>query len=103
LEFNPHIHVVVADGYFALDGSFKEAWAYDTAALKDAFMSAVFKLLLDRGMSESRIELILSWQHSGFSIYRGSQIPAYDREGLERLAGYIVRCPFAASRLSSTI
>jgi len=100
VNFNPHIHVILADGCFLNDGKFVEAWAHDTAELKDAFTGAVFALLADHGLSDSRIDTIRSWQHSGFQVYRGAQIRAGDRDGLERLAQYIVRCPFAQSRMA---
>lgn len=100
LNFNPHIHVIASDGCFVDDGSFREAWAYDTSALQEAFAHEVFKLLESKGLSESRVEMIRSWRHSGFQVYRGHQIAPGDREGLERLARYIVRCPFSVSRLS---
>ena len=99
VNFNPHIHVIAADGCFTKDGGFIEAWAHDTSALNEAFAREVFGLLADRGLSESRIETIMSWQHSGFQVYRGSQILATDTEGEIRLAQYIVRCPFALSRM----
>ena len=100
VNFNPHIHVIAADGCLLADGSFREAWAYDTAALGDAFADAIFRLLKDRGLGDGQIEMMSSWNHSGFHVYRGPQILAGDREGLERLAAYIVRCPFAISRMT---
>lgn len=100
VNFNPHIHVICADGCFLDDGSIREAWAYDTAELIDAFASAIFRLLEGKGLREGQVEMMRSWQYSGFHIYRGHQICAGDREGLERLAGYVVRCPFAVSRMT---
>jgi Zn finger protein HypA/HybF involved in hydrogenase expression len=100
INFNPHIHVIAADGCFCADGAFVEAWAYDTSALTEAFSNEVLKLLEGKGLPEGRVEMIRSWHHSGFQVYRGYQIPARDKEGTERLACYIVRCPFAKSRLT---
>lgn len=100
LAFNPHIHVICADGTFDDDGTFREAWAYDIKALEDAFADAIFKLLQERGLHDSRVEMMRSWAHSGFNVYRGSQVLSDDREGLERLCRYIARCPFALSRLT---
>ena len=99
VNFNPHIHVIAADGCFT-DGGFSEAWAYDIRVLEDAFTDAIFTLLEDKGLHENRVEMIRSWHHSGFHVYRGSQIPAEDKEGLERLCRYIVRCPFAMSSMT---
>jgi len=60
VNFNPHIHVIAADGCFLDGGAFSEAWAHDTAPLNDAFADAVFKLLSDRGLSDSRIDMFMS-------------------------------------------
>ena len=98
--FNPHIHVIAADGCLGSDGTFHEALEHDISALKEAFAAAVFRLLSDRGLSEGRIETILAWRHSGFQVYRGQQIRAQDTDGLERLAQYIVRSPIALSRMT---
>ncbi|MFA7018987.1 MAG: transposase [Sphaerochaetaceae bacterium] len=100
VNFNPHIHVICADGCFKGDGIFYEAWAHDTSPFQKAFADEIFKLLTKKGMSVSQVEMMCSWQHSGFSVYRSSQILAGDREGLERLASYIVRCPFTVSRMT---
>ena len=100
VNFNPHIHIVAADGCFLDDGAFSEAWAYDTKALEDAFSDAVFLLLQEKGLSFGRVEMMRSWHHSGFHVHRSAQIPAKDTAGLERLFRYIVRCPFALSKMA---
>ena len=40
-----------------------------------------------------------SWPHSGFSTDQSVFLPAGDRLGIERLVGYMTRCPFSLSRL----
>jgi hypothetical protein len=40
-----------------------------------------------------------SWPHSGFSVDQSVYLPAGDRAGIERLVGYMTRCPFSLSRL----
>ena len=40
-----------------------------------------------------------SWPHSGFSVDQSVYLPAGDRSGIERLVGYMTRCPFSLSRL----
>ena len=42
----------------------------------------------------------MSWQHSGFQVFRGEQIRAGDADSLERLSRYIVRSPIALSRMT---
>jgi hypothetical protein len=100
LKFNPHIHVIAVDGCFYDDGSFRKAWVHDTLTLEEAFAGEIFKMLLKRGMRDSQVDMMNSWHHSGFHVYRGHQISADDKEGLERLASYIVRCPFAVARMT---
>lgn len=40
-----------------------------------------------------------SWPHSGFSVDQSVFLPAGDRAGVERLVGYMTRCPFSLSHL----
>ena len=45
------------------------------------------------------VDNMRSWPHSGFSVDQSVYVPAGDRAGIERLVGYITRCPFSLSRL----
>ena len=45
------------------------------------------------------VENMRSWPHSGFSVDQSVYLPAGDRAGIERLIGYMTRCPFSLSRL----
>ena len=42
-----------------------------------------------------------SWRHSGFSVDKSVALAAGDTAGLERLAAYMVRCPFSLDRILS--
>jgi len=42
---------------------------------------------------------MLQWQHSGFSVFIGPPVYAYETRRIQQLAGYIVRGPVALSRL----
>ena len=46
------------------------------------------------------MNLLLSWRHSGFNVHVGNPIPADDRQTLEKLAHYIIRCPFSQERMT---
>ena len=82
VNFNPHIHIVAADGCFLDDGAFSEAWAYDTKALGDAFSDAVFLLLQEKGLEEGRVEMMRSWSHSGFHVrFLLKQVSGHEDEG----------------------
>ena len=50
-------------------------------------------------LSEERIRLLLSWRHSGFSVHTSVTVPPDDRDGLERLARYLLRPPVSLDRL----
>jgi hypothetical protein len=42
---------------------------------------------------------MLTWHHSGFNVYCGESIRPWDREGVEKLAQYIVRASISQERL----
>lgn len=50
-------------------------------------------------MTEERIELLLSWRHSGFSAHNAAGIAAGDTASIERLARYLLRSPVALERM----
>jgi len=45
------------------------------------------------------MRLLLSWRHSGFSLHTSVTVPPDDRDGLERLARYLLRPPVSLERL----
>ena len=62
----------------------------------------MFKLLLDEGrITRDVIDQMRSWRHSGFSVDKSVALAAGDTAGLERLAAYMVRCPFSVDRILS--
>jgi hypothetical protein len=91
-NFHPHIHAIVAEGVFALDGTFHAipcppAWVFEEVfrrLLLAAFVRA-------ERLSEEFADRLLAWHHSGFSVYVGTRIEAHDRERLERLGRYVTR------------
>jgi hypothetical protein len=71
-----------------------------TAAAERLFRHKVLAMLRDEGLvTQERIELLLSWRHSGFSAHNAVTVPPGDREGIERLARYLLRAPVALDRL----
>ena len=40
------------------------------------------------------------WRHSGFSVHNRIRTQAADAEGRQRLAHYMIRCPFALNKMS---
>ena len=69
----------------------------DEAAAEKLFRHKVLALLRRRGLlSQERIDLLLSWRRSGFSVHNRVYVPAGDRQGLE------ARSPVSLSRLRFT-
>ena len=59
--------------------------------------------LNDAGRLSDRFEeSLLSWAHSGFSLYAGPPIPAADSVHIERMARYLTRPPIAVGTIKLT-
>ena len=101
LSFNPHIHILAADGCFSGDGFFyAPSINIDTAAIEKLFIHKIFKMLLAKGLITQRmVELINSWKHTGFSVYCGKRIYPRDKISTENLARYIIRASFSQERM----
>jgi hypothetical protein len=50
-------------------------------------------------LSQERLELLLSWRHSGFSVHNDVRLPAGDTKALEALVRYMVRPAVSLARL----
>ena len=101
LDLNPHLHCLVTAGAFdAARGSTfyrlpKRFWR----CFEELVRRKVLGELRERKLiSEKRHELLLSWRHSGFSIFVGDPIPPEKKQNLERLARYVLRPPLASQR-----
>ena len=101
LSFNPHIHILAADGYFSDDGFFYAPGInIDTASIEKLFIHRIFKMLLSKNLITTRvIELISFWHHTGFSTYCGKRIYPKDKKSTENLARYIIRASFSQERM----
>jgi hypothetical protein len=100
LKFNPHIHAIVTRGVFLSDGQWHPIPYVDAHKAELVFRHKLLRFLRDRDLiSEDRIDLLLSWQHSGFSVHNHTTVYPGDTEGLHRLACYLQRAPVNLSRL----
>jgi hypothetical protein len=100
LHWHPHIHVLLTCGAFTPQGEFLELPELDLERLQTAWQEAVFALYLAEEKIEPEVvENMRTWPHSGFSVDQSVYLPAGDRSGIERLVGYMTRCPFSLSRL----
>lgn len=99
-RFQPHLHVLVADGVFTDDGAFILAPQIDCEKLTERFRHKVLKMLLARGkITRERIRMMDSWNHCGFHVHCGPRIHPGDRQAMENLAAYIVRASFSQTRM----
>ena len=100
LHWHPHLHMLVTCGAFTAKGEFLEVPEFDQDRLLAAWQQFVFDLYLAEDKVEPEVvETMRSWTHSGFSVDQSVLLPAGDRAGIERLVGYMIRCPFSLSRL----
>ena len=71
LGFNPHLHILCADGCFKDNGLFYAAGAdVNAESLEPLFRHKILSMLKKRRLITNRtIELISSWRHTGFNVY----------------------------------
>ena len=83
LKFNPHIHAIVTRGVFLANGQWHPIPYVDTHKAQLVFRHKILALLRDLDLiSEERIDLLLSWRHSGFNIHNHTTVYSNDTEGL---------------------
>ena len=69
-NFNPHVHVLAADGAFLPDGRLVTLPAVPGRLLAESFRRAVLQFLFnDDALSEGLRRRMLGWRHSGFSAH----------------------------------
>jgi len=69
-------------------------------ALYKTVICKVFELLLAAGkIQQQTVDEMRCWQHSGFSVDNSVYLPPGDTAALQRLAQYILRCPFSLARV----
>jgi hypothetical protein len=95
-NFHPHLHALVTDGGLVDGGTFLPLPFLDTEVLAETFRRLVLRRLhRAERLSEGFRDALLSWVHSGFSVYARQVIDADDRDQLERMARYLTRPPLA--------
>ena len=100
VHWHPHIHAMVTDGAFTPDGRFIGLPELDSEPFEKLWRKRVFELLVKRGkIDESLVRQMLNWRHSGFNIHLAVRLGADDLAGRERLAQYMLRCPFSLERM----
>jgi len=99
VHWHCHIHVIVSDGGFTSDGTFVCLPRIDTDRLLTVWEDKVFEMLLAADKIDRRVvEEMRSWEFSGFSVDNSVYLSPGDTFGLQRLAQYILRCPFSLAQ-----
>ncbi len=99
LNFHPHVHVLVSDGGFLPDGTFRPLVWFHSQHVERLFRAEVLRMLLGKELiTEAIVENLLSWRHSGSSAHGAVRVE--DRQGAVRLGRYMIRCPIVLKRLT---
>lgn len=101
LNFNPHLHGLLADGTFDEAGAFTPFAAIDSERIAAHFRDRVLAELVTRGLITDEVPAqILSQEHSGFGAWVGDPFTEEDRTRF--VARYIERGPLSLQKLSIT-
>jgi len=101
LGWHPHIHALVPRGGWTREGAWVALPWIDVGAAEELFRHKVLKLLQDEGLiTDERIELLLSWRHSGFSVDLSVRVEPEDETAVTRVSRYILRPPLSLDRMS---
>lgn len=99
LNFNPHLHGLLADGTFDASGKFTPLATIDTDALSQHFENEVLAELVTRRLiTDEDTAQILSQEHSGFGAWVGEPFEEEDRTKF--VARYIERGPISLKKLT---
>ena len=102
LSWHPHAHCLCLAGAILPDGSFV-ALQIDPDKLCNEFQSRVLRALVQEEIiTQDVADNILSWEHSGFSVFVGERIEATDTKQRLFVARYLKKCPISNQRLSLT-
>jgi hypothetical protein len=99
VNFNPHVHALVADGVFEASGRFIPLPPTPEALLGERLR----REMLGPPRSKRRdlpplAGQMLAWRHSGFTVHNQVRVAADDAEGRKSLAGYMLRAPFSLEK-----
>ncbi len=99
-RFHPHVHALCSRGGWNALGQWVPVPYLDHRMAQELFRHRVLRLLKrEQLLSDERIELLLSWNTSGFNIDDSVRIPAGERKTLENVARYMLRSPVSLSTM----
>jgi hypothetical protein len=97
---HPHLHALVSRGGWAPSGEWVPVPYVDPKAAERLFRHKVLRFLRrEEVLSQERLELLLSWRNSGFSVHNDVRLPAGDTKALEVLVRYMSRPAVSLARL----
>ncbi len=101
LGWHPHAHALVPRGGWLKNGEWAPVPYLGELAAEKLFRHKVLSFLRSEGLiSEERIELLLSWRHTGFSVDCSVRVEPEDDKAAERVARYILRSPLSLERMA---
>ena len=101
LGWHPHLHILCADGLFRQSGLFQCMRPVDLQELELLFRDRVLNFLVQAGkIDQATADQISAWPHSGFGVDNGSVIAKNDTAAIERVSQYMLRNPFALSKMT---
>jgi len=99
-HWHPHVHALVTDGAFDATGHFEPLPEAPAGVFVEIWRTKVFALLRQAGCINSRaVWGMRSWKHSGFSADRSVRVHGSQRDAVDRVVQYMVRCPFSLERI----
>lgn len=99
VNFNPHVHALVADGVFDVSGRFTPLPPVPEALLAERLRREVVRPLVRREVILPPLaEQMLAWRHGGFTVHNQVRVAASDAEGRKALAGYMLRARFSLEK-----
>jgi hypothetical protein len=101
-NFNPHVHVLAADGAFFPDGAFISLPPVPEQLLAEGFRRAVLEFLVRaQALSGEMRDRMLGWRHGGgFSVHNQVRVDAQDPVARQKLAGTMLRAPMSVEKMT---
>ena len=100
-NFNPHVHVLAADGAFLPDGRFVPLPAVPEQLLAEGLRRAVLEFFVrQQVLSEELRSRMFGWRYSGFSAHNQVRLGKEDAEGRKKLAGTMLRAPMSLEKMT---
>jgi hypothetical protein len=99
-NWHPHLHLLVTDGVFRIDGAFIHLGFHQVEILTEAFRRALLRAFVSKQLlNQEQATSMLAWPHSGFHVHHAVRLEADDACGILQLARYAARAPISLQRL----